>query len=155
MVASNYKEVTYMVTKVINIREAPNQWESDPNYVYCGRRGRGHDGYFGNPHPVGWCALCKTTHARGEAIKAFKADFDKRVGEDPVFLRAVWDLADKILVCFCKPNDCHCDVYVEFCEQQKKQGPVKVEYQCQKCGRWYPANKDCEVPHDGSLQLGL
>jgi len=109
-----------MSTKVIHIKDAPSDWQSNPDYVYIGRPGKGLSGCFGNPHPVGFkCDLCHVSHIRGEAVDAFEADFEKRIVEDINFLQSVLSLRDKTLLCFCKskqePNiKCHGDVYVEF-----------------------------------------
>ncbi len=83
-----------------------------PGDVYIGRSGHGEDGYFGNPHPVGrYCQICGVVHDRADSIKAFKKYFWARIHRDPEFRERVLELKDKRLVCFCKPQACHGDVY--------------------------------------------
>lgn len=84
---------------------------------YIGRRGQEHDGYFGNPHPVGApCPVCtgRPTHTRKQAIDQFRVDFYVQIDSDPEFKRRVEALRGKVLGCFCKPEACHGDVYVEW-----------------------------------------
>lgn len=97
------------MTRVINIYKEPYD-------VYIGRAGKGKSGYFGNHHIVGWCLICKSTHKRGEAIEAFRKDFKVRVETDIVFREKLEELRGKILGCFCKPDLCHGDVYLEYFE---------------------------------------
>jgi hypothetical protein len=99
------------MTTVVNIR-------FEPYDIYIGRAGKGQDGYFGNPHPVGYCDICKVNHMRGEAVEAFKKDFLIRIESDTEFRERVLTLRGKRLGCFCKqPNyyfACHGDVYKEW-----------------------------------------
>jgi hypothetical protein len=89
--------------------------------VYIGRAGKGLDGYFGNPHPVGrYCTICKATHNRNEAISLFQKDFNKKIEQDPEFKSRVMELKGKKLGCFCSPSACHGDVYVEYLENITK-----------------------------------
>lgn len=99
---------------VIHLRDAPSGWQRNPAYVYIGRPGRGFSGEFGNDHPIGWCAHCKSTHVRGAAIAAHRADTLKRFAEDANYRSRLESLRGKILVCFCKPRTCHGDTYVEI-----------------------------------------
>lgn len=92
---------------VVNARTSRG-WRLDPSSVYCGRPGP-----YGNPHKLGWCALCQVGHARGEAVAAFRRDSLARAS-DPAFKSHVERLRGKRLVCFCAPLPCHCDVYVEL-----------------------------------------
>ena len=96
-----------MPTKVVNIRREPYE-------EYIGRAGHGQDGYFGNPHSIGYCRVCKKNHNRGQSIEAFREDFYNRVAMDKQFRRRVLELRGKTLGCFCKPLKCHGDVYVEW-----------------------------------------
>lgn len=87
---------------VINIKDAPRGWENDPKYVYIGRKGRGFDGYFGNENVrVG---------EPGSTLEKYNSDLEKRLLNDPIFKSRVKSLADKVLVCFCKPGPCHGDL---------------------------------------------
>lgn len=93
-----------MLTSVINIRNAPIGWENDPEYVYIGRRGKGQDGYFGNPFHV------KGYEDRGEILQRFYDYIIERMEKDKIYNERVKALKGKILVCFCKPLQCHGDV---------------------------------------------
>lgn len=95
------------VTRVVNLRQEPFD-------VYIGRAGKGQDGYFGNPHTIGWCQICECSHKRGDAIAPFKKDFLSRIEQDPEFRKRVMALKGKTLGCFCKPLPCHGDVIAEW-----------------------------------------
>lgn len=92
--------------KVVNLYKEPYD-------IYIGRAGKGQDGYFGNPHCVGYCSICETEHDRGEAVDAFRADFWQRIATDAKYKQRVRSLSGS-LGCFCSPQDCHGDVYVEY-----------------------------------------
>lgn len=95
---------------VINIKDAPRGWSSNPQYVYIGRPGRGLSGDFGNPFPI------SVTCSRAESLRRFEEDYLKpRLRTDPIFRAMVKALAGKILVCFCKPYDCHGDILANYC----------------------------------------
>jgi hypothetical protein len=95
-------------TRVVNLRKEKYD-------VYMGRAGKGQDGYFGNPHPVGGlCVLCKTTHDRKTSVEAFNRDFWERLRDDPEYKRRILELKGKALGCFCAPQACHCDVIAEY-----------------------------------------
>lgn len=91
--------------KVVNLYREPYE-------VYIGRAGKGQDGYFGNPHRVGHCALCGKSHTRTETIQAFRLYFWQRVATDAEYKRRVQALSGR-LGCFCGA-ECHGNVYVEY-----------------------------------------
>lgn len=76
--------------------------------VYCGRAGKGKDGYFGNPF------VLQKGESRGETISKYTEYFYKRLETDPEFKRRVLELKGKRLGCFCKPQACHCDIIAEY-----------------------------------------
>lgn len=86
--------------------------------TYIGRAGKGQDGYFGNPHPIGYCNKCLKMHDRNQCVKAYKEDFLKRIDEDPEFKRRILELKGHILLCFCAPQLCHGHVIAEWLEAQ-------------------------------------
>ena len=96
-----------MKTTVINIRHGACD-------VYVGRKGKGEDGYFGNPHPVGYCRECKVVHDRDDAIKAYSVYFYKRINHDLEFRRRVLELKGQTLGCFCHPQPCHGNVIANW-----------------------------------------
>lgn len=114
-----------LFTSVVNLRK--HKFD-----VYCGRAGKGNDGYFGNPHPVNSkCSICKIVHKKGEAVEKFKDWFYNRIETNNEYRDRVLGLRGKRLGCFCKqlPNDdtsCHCDVYVEFINNYFNEGPINV-----------------------------
>jgi len=87
------------ITFIVNLRKKPYD-------VYIGRRGKGKDGYFGNPFPV-------SKHGE-EAMALFEDYFHKRVANDPEFKSRVLSLKGKVLGCFCKPRKCHGDIITRW-----------------------------------------
>ena len=111
-----------MKTVVVNLRLCPPAWRSDPRYVYCGRPGKGLLGSWGNPHPIGFCAICHARHDRETAIAAHRSDTLARWERDAAFReRLRRELRGKFLVCFCadpvRVVPCHCDIYAELAER--------------------------------------
>lgn len=95
---------------VVNLRDAA----PDSGVVYIGRKGKDGNGYFGNPHHIGWCRVCKCVHSRLQAIEAFREDFNRKVDAEPVYRERIEALRGKLLGCFCRPLMCHGDVIVEW-----------------------------------------
>ena len=80
-------------------------WRMPPNTVNVARPSR-----WGNPHRVGWCAVCGVQHTLEEAIAGFRAAV-----EDCVPVLALESLRGKNLACWCKPGEpCHADVLLEI-----------------------------------------
>jgi hypothetical protein len=90
-----------MNTQVINIYRAPAGWETDPQYVYIGRKGHGFSGAFGNPLYT---------------LEGYDRWLLGRLRTDLLFRTAVRDLSGKTLVCFCKPKPCHGDILARFAD---------------------------------------
>jgi hypothetical protein len=99
-----------MITTVVNLYKEPYD-------IYIGRQGKGKDGYFGNTHIIGFCKVCNKSHSREESVEAFRIDFHKRVEADGIFKEKLKELKGKRLGCFCKPQVCHGDVFVEYLEK--------------------------------------
>ncbi len=97
-----------MCCKVVNIRDLPGDWEHDTNIVYIGRRGRGHDGYFGNPFRI------QPGTPRGSSIQKYSNYFYGRIEQDPEFKAAIHNLKGKTLACFCAPLPCHGNVIARY-----------------------------------------
>lgn len=95
-----------MQTTVVNIHKAPYD-------VYCGRAGKGKDGYFGNPFKM------VQGMDRATVISLFREYFYGRLEKDPEYKQRILQLKGKRLGCFCAPKTCHCDVYVEYLENLK------------------------------------
>jgi len=94
-------------TRVVNLRR-------DSYDVYIGRAGRGQDGYFGNPSPLG-------NQSRRATIDRYREHFRERLRADERFARRVRALKGKTLGCFCKPHPCHGDVIAEYLDK-----PIKL-----------------------------
>ena len=109
-----------METTVVNLRKEAFD-------IYIGRKGQGYEGYLGNPHPIGYCKLCKNTHTRETCIAAFKKDFGYRLQSDAEFKRQVLACRGKKLGCFCKPQACHCDVIATYLNGLKNDYFIPVD----------------------------
>jgi len=92
-----------LTERVVNLYHLRAGWEQDPRYVYVGRAGKGHDGYFGNPFRfVG-------DYDRTAVMRLFIEYADERISKDPEYRERVKGLYTKTLVCFCAPKQCHAD----------------------------------------------
>lgn len=112
------------LTTVINIKDAPEGWEDNLDYYYCGRLTKyANECFFGNPYRV---------HIHGNrenCIKKFKRDFDKSTRYyQKLVLRT---LTGKILVCHCKPKSCHADILADFCNANH----VDINYKLNKLNK--------------------
>jgi hypothetical protein len=70
------KRESTMQTVVVNI----NKEAFD---IYIGRAGRGEDGYFGNPFPMG------SGISREDAVQRFQKYFAERIQKDSEFKRSI------------------------------------------------------------------
>lgn len=104
----------YTERALTGITDQPAHWPT--SYVYIGRAGRGHDGYFGNPFPIG----DGTPAARARSLNQYGEYFQKRVNEDPEFRQRVLELRGKTLVCFCAPKECHGDTIITWLNRNKE-----------------------------------
>jgi hypothetical protein len=95
-----------MQTVVVNIHKEPFD-------VYIGRRGRGQDGYFGNPFRIGHGI------SREDAVERFEKYFADRIEKDSEFRRRILALKGKRLGCFCKPKACHGDVIADWLDKMR------------------------------------
>lgn len=90
-----------MQPQVINIRTAPKGWQNDPKYVYIGRA---HNSVrYGNIPQSKWHNPFK-----GERKWAV-VEFTKYLLQHQELVEALPELSDKILLCWCKPAECHGD----------------------------------------------
>lgn len=96
------------MTKVINIKNAPQNWKDNLNYQYIGREGFGLDGYFGNPY------ILRKEKDREKILEKYTLYFESRLRTDEEFTDRVKKLKGKILVCFCEPKKCHGDIIVKW-----------------------------------------
>jgi hypothetical protein len=96
------------MTTVINIKDAPEGWKNNQEYVYIGMEGRGFDGYFGNPF------LLYDEKERLDILEQYKEWFLISLSKSKVFKNKILKLKDKTLVCFCSPKPCHGDIIAEY-----------------------------------------
>lgn len=94
---------------VVNIRDLPDGWQHDPQYVYIGRRNwkpeyRVDTSKWANPFHIG------IDGSRSEVIYKYRTYL---LGS-PHLLVQLGELLDKTLVCWCMPKPCHGDVLVEL-----------------------------------------
>lgn len=101
------------MTTVIHIKDK----DKYPGAIYIGRKGKKSNGYYGNPHPIGYCEKCSTTHDRDQCVAAFKADFLQRMINDSEYSRRIFALKNKVLMCFCFPLSCHGQVIADFIDK--------------------------------------
>lgn len=85
------------MTKVVNIYSIPEDWESDPDYVYIGRGSK-----WGNPWIIG-------NLTRREVIERYEVDL-----LDSALMDDLHELEGKFLVCHCAPLPCHGDILVKW-----------------------------------------
>lgn len=105
-----------MTTTVINIKDAPQGWETDPLYTFIGRRKRGKPGksVWGNPF-----RLIKpyTMGDRFESIEFYANRIRIRRREDRTYDdRLQTQIKDHILVCFCAPLPCHGNILADLAD---------------------------------------
>lgn len=106
--------------------------------VYCGRAGKGQDGYFGNPFKL------TSESQRGDTLEKFREYFYNRLESDPEFKMRVGKLKGKRLGCFCAPKPCHADIIAEYVNGLTEEivdkcscgSPVHQDYDgyCSDCG---------------------
>jgi hypothetical protein len=96
--------------------------------VYIGRRGKGNDGYFGNPVIIGRkCPVCSKIHDDGGAtLPCYEQYVRSRINTDPEFRSRVKALKGKTLGCFCKPKPCHGDILKKIIYDLTTHGDYKI-----------------------------
>jgi len=96
-----------------------------PGSVYIGRRGRGEDGYFGNPVVAGLpCPRCGNVHySGGGTLYCYENYLNERANDDAIFKSRVEGLKGKFLWCpgGCKKKKqpCHGDILAMYAEGVK------------------------------------
>jgi hypothetical protein len=88
---------------VTNVRFLNQNWRNNSAYVFIGR-----GTVFGNPKPL-TCEIDRESN-----LAEYKIYVEERVKHDSQFREALQKLYGKILVCFCKPKQCHGDILVEL-----------------------------------------
>jgi hypothetical protein len=95
---------------VINIRDAPVDWQKDPKFVYIGRFHRSWR--YGIIPKSKWHNPFKGS--RGMALLMFH-DY---LASTPELTDNIEQLEGKTLVCWCKPLPCHGDILKELYESR-------------------------------------
>jgi len=76
--------------------------------VYCGRAGKGKDGYFGNP-------IKNITDIPGSTLEEYEKYFYDRLETDEKFKTRILSLKGQRLGCFCKSEDtCHVGIIIKY-----------------------------------------
>ena len=101
------------MTEVVNI------YHKKPYDVYCGRAGKGQDGYFGNPIQL------SPKESRDSTLEKFKEYFLERIKTDVEFADRVNALKGKRLGCFCAPKPCHVMIIIDYLEGKSIEQQVK------------------------------
>jgi hypothetical protein len=93
--------------RVVNLRK-------DSYEIYIGRPGKGLPGFWGNPFSwrPGTPPEFRVAN-RAEAIRKHK----EYVRSNPEIMRRLPELAGKRLGCFCRPQLCHGDGYLDLLEE--------------------------------------
>lgn len=94
-------------TTVINIKDAPKNWQESFDYYYCGRLT-----YFNNVHNFGNPYRVHIHGNRENCIKKFVTDLEKSPYYQKLVLRI---LTGKTLICHCAPKPCHAQVLADYC----------------------------------------
>ena len=104
-------------------------WISDPNHVYIGRKPRhisgAHGSKWGNPF-----YFDKTNK---NSLKICLERYEDHVRKNPDLFNAVMELEGKVLGCWCKPSPCHGDILVKLFNERQGITPFSSDYprQCE------------------------
>jgi len=83
--------------QVLNVRDLPAEWKSDPQYISLMSR---EDGWC-NPYVVG------IDGGRDECLSLYLAWIQMQIKGNTSFAARLYGLKDKVLVCKCTPAPCH------------------------------------------------
>jgi hypothetical protein len=105
-------------TKVIHINEAPEGWETDPQFSFIGRS------WSGYPKGSMWgCRYREREFPNGEALARYEEDLRRNINDSPGYLKQVKALYGKTLVCYDRPN--HGTVLVKWANRLNEPQPLK------------------------------
>lgn len=91
-----------METKVIHIKNR----QYTPNEIYMGR-----PSYWENKYVIG------KDGSRYEVIEKYNEDFEHKLVNEKDFIYKVASLYGHVLVCFCSPLPCHCDIIARWANE--------------------------------------
>lgn len=108
--------------EVINIKDCVSGWKNNPEYIYCGRRGKGFAGDLGNPFPM------HQEQQRDSCIAKHKNWLWNNWEKSTKIRTAIMSIINRekkgemtYLVCFCAPKKCHADNIKELVLQLSMQ----------------------------------
>jgi len=113
-----------METTVVNRHHLSKDIRLEIDTIYSTYKYIGRGTVFGNKYIIGQDGTRET------CILLYKVDFQKRLAEDPAFVRMVQGLMGFHLVCSCNPLPCHGDVIKEYLYSVKHAGSRA----CTRCG---------------------
>lgn len=90
------------MTKIVHCRKEKYD-------VYIGR-----PGYYGNPY------ILEKEEDRDKVLDQYKAYFEEKMKNDPLFKLKILQLKGKILGCWCSPRRCHGDIIANFLNNLKE-----------------------------------
>ena len=79
-----------------------------------------YDKYIGRPSILGNPFEIGKDGTRKEVIRKFKEYAVERLKSDRMFRKAILDCEGKTIACWCKPQDCHGDVFNYLISKAKK-----------------------------------
>jgi hypothetical protein len=94
------------VPSVKNVRDLPPGWQTDPQYVYIGRKNAAWglpESKWMNPFVIG------TDGDRATVLRLY----EQYLNESPALQAALPELRGKTLVCWCAPLACHGDILLQ------------------------------------------
>lgn len=117
-----------MATTVIHVHDAPYGWKQNPDYVYIGRYNSHHGlqhSIWHNPYKMRPCPVLVSENlprtVAKKIVDLYKIEERQRVINayyaylkyNEALQARLYELQDKILVCWCHPESCHGDVLAQ------------------------------------------
>lgn len=117
-----------MKTTVVNIKQAPEGWRSNPQYVYIGRANSRlglSASVWANPYRIG------ADGTREEVIERYRIYLLNRLIKEPELGAHLDALSGKTLICWCKQAGkdvpCHGDILAQLIDGKESQCMVQLE----------------------------
>jgi len=118
---------------IIHIKDAPKGWKTNSKYIYIGRGSK-----FGNPFIIGEDGnreeVCYKHGLWLERWILYKDEITIKGYNNKRVIESLHELEDKILVCFCKPLQCHGDILIDLLILSKLNVNISnSNTECQNC----------------------
>jgi len=101
------------MTTIIHIKDTPKGWRDNPKYKYIGRGSK-----FGNPFIIDEDGnreeVCYKHRSWLERWILYRDEITIKGYSNKRVIESLYELEDKILICFCKPSQCHGDTLIEL-----------------------------------------